>query len=739
MKNFISGISSLVIVALIASFFLTWSAPGQTAKASSQMSAADWAQIQSFLPAGAPSVQQAYLKSSNPFSPARFGTSVDISGDTVVVGEPSQEQMLFSGAPGKVYIFRRTGTTWSQESYLQSPNPSTDDQFGTSVAIDGDTIIVGSTGENVDDPNNPSNSLFDVGAAYIFTRNGTTWSEQARLAALNPDSGDWFGYAVAIDGDTVVVGAENESSNGSSETDNSVSAAGAVYVFTRAGTAWSQQAYLKTPNPGYGDWFGSAVAISNNTLVVGAAEAVSRASGSEVYRSGSVYIFERTGTVWNQQAYLETPSGDIRTWFGYSVAIFEDTLVVGTPYEDSSSGAVYIFTRSGNTWNQEAHLQLSIPYSSERFGFSVDIDGDIMVAGAMSEYFAMTAPDAGGTHVFVHNGNTWSHQAHLIASNAQNSDHFGWSAAISGDTVVVGATDEDSNGTSQSDDSLLQAGAAYIFVPGPPATETPTATTTQTPAETSTPTQTTEASPTETVTVTQTPTETATSTSTFTPTASPTNTPTATSTSTPTVTKTPTKTKTRTPSKFTKTLYSIAAQDGWVLESSETSKTGGSTNSTDETFRLGDDTAKRQYRGILSFQTSELPDNANITSIMLIIKLKNIIGGGNPFHILQGLIVDIKSGAFEFPALQAVDFQRTANQASGPFTGKLGTTDYHLTLSALQDSVNKLTTDHGLTQMRLRFRLDDNNDTVANQMIFYSGNATNQADRPRLVISYTVP
>lgn len=253
-------------------------------------------------------------------------------------------------------------------------------------------------------------------------------------------------------------------------------------------------------------------------------------------------------------------------------------------------------------------------------------------------------------------------------------------------------------------------------------TITPTATLTKTSTNTLTPTP----SATPTITSTNTPTETVTATLTETP------------TSTPTATKTPTKT--RTPLHVKLTLYSIAAQDGWVLESSETSRVGGSVNSTDETFRLGDDAANRQYRSILSFQTSELPDNASIVSLMLVIKPKENVGtAGNPRIIFQGFIADIKRGTFGFPALQTSDFQRGSNITHGTFNGALDEEGYHVLLTPLKDLINRLTMDHGLTQFRLRFRLDDNNNAIAEQMLFYSGNATSPENRPRLLITYTVP
>jgi hypothetical protein len=164
-------------------------------------------------------------------------------------------------------------------------------------------------------------------------------------------------------------------------------------------------------------------------------------------------------------------------------------------------------------------------------------------------------------------------------------------------------------------------------------------------------------------------------------------------------------------------------------------------STTGKTLRLGDDANNRQYRSILSFQTSEIPDYATITSIKLNIKTRSIIGdAGNPLNIFKGFMVDIKSGLFGSTPLQAADFQRAADETLGPInitgTAKYG---YSIVLTPLKDSINKFATNGGLTQIRLRFRLDDNNDQIANQILFYSGNAATHANRPGLLITYTVP
>jgi hypothetical protein len=260
--------------------------------------------------------QQVYLKASNTDADDLFGCSVSLDDDTLVVGAPWEDSHATgvngdqadnsAVRSGAAYVFIRNGTAWSQQSYLKASNAQNDDQFGNSVSIFGDTLVVGAfyedgsaTGVNGDEANNLA---ADSGAAYVFTRSGITWSQQAYLKASNAESGDQFGNSVSISGDTLVVGAFYEDSNATGvngdQADNSEGASGAAYVFTRSGTTWSQQAYLKASNAEGGDFFGSSVSLSGNTLVVGAYGEDSNATGVNgdqadysASHSGAAYVY----------------------------------------------------------------------------------------------------------------------------------------------------------------------------------------------------------------------------------------------------------------------------------------------------------------------------------------------------------------------------------------------------------------------------------------------------------------
>lgn len=186
---------------------------------------------------------------------------------------------------------------------------------------------------------------------------------------------------------------------------------------------------------------------------------------------------------------------------------------------------------------------------------------------------------------------------------------------------------------------------------------------------------------------------------------------------------------------------SVAVHDGWVLESSETSGKGGSNNNGATTIFIGDNNTKKQYRAILSFSTGSLPNDAIITKATLKIKQQGIVGGlSNQITAFQGFIADIKKGFFgNSPNLENLDFQATAGMNCGPLTPTLTSGVYNLNLTCAKNLINKLDTNRGLTQIRLRFKLDDNNNSTTNYLSIYSGDTINVADRPQLVITYNLP
>ncbi len=467
--------------------------------------------------------QQAYLKASNTDAGDLFGNSIAIAGNTVVVGAPREDSNAIgvngnqgnnsATDSGAAYVYVRDGAgNWSQQAYLKASNSDGGDLFGDSVAIVGNTIVIGasleSSNANGINGNPNDNSASRAGAAYVFERDGAgNWAQQAYLKASNSDAGDFFGTSVVIDANVVVVGAVGEASSATvingDQADNAAPFAGAAYVFVRTGiSTWSQQAYFKASNAGNFDIFGVSVAISGDTVVVGAEREGSIATGvdgdqgdNSAGEAGAAYVFVRDGAGnWSQDAYLKasnTGGGDL---FGTSVAIAGDSVVIGALREASNAvgingnqvddsatqaGAAYVFVRDvESNWAQQAYLKASNTDAGDLFGESVAIAGDIVVVGARAEDSAASgvngdqisnaSDSAGAAYVFARDGaGAWSQQAYLKPSNPDAGDEFGTSLAITGDTVLVSARFEDSNASSvdgsQSDNSAAAAGAVYLF------------------------------------------------------------------------------------------------------------------------------------------------------------------------------------------------------------------------------------------------------------------------------------
>ncbi len=398
-------------------------------------------------------IQKSKIQSPNGQDNDYFGQSISISsdGNTAIVGALEDTGGTDAGA---AYIFIRTGSAWTQEAKIQSSDIQAGDNFGYSVSIssDGNTAIVGAYGEGTG----------DGGAAYIFTRSGSTWTQQAKIQSSVIEADDNFGGSVSIssDGNTAVVGANGEDTGGSN--------AGAAYIFIRTGSAWTQQAKIqaldKEADDSFGSYLllgdGSSVSISGdgNTVIVAA-----QLEDTGGQSTGAVYIFTRVGSAWTQQAKLQALDKQTSDNFGSSVSITSDgnTAIVGARFEDTgaiNAGAAYIFTRSGSIWSQQAKIQASDTGSDDVFGGSVSIssDGNTVIMGSMWE--STGGLRTGAAYIFTRTGSTWSQQGKIQASDKESVDYFGSSVSISGngDHVIVGSVLDNVG-------DITAAGSVYTF------------------------------------------------------------------------------------------------------------------------------------------------------------------------------------------------------------------------------------------------------------------------------------
>ncbi len=366
-------------------------------------------------------LQRQKLTASDAAANDFFGNKVAVDGDTVVIGAKGDDDAGLSS--GSAYVFVRIEGSWSQQAKLTAIDADGLDSFGNSVAVDGDTAVIGAYYD--DDAGD------DSGSAYVFVRNGSSWSQQAKLTASDARLNDLFGKSVAVDGDTVVIGADRDDDAGLSS--------GSAYVFVRNGSSWSQQAKLTASDAAKADHFGVSVAVNGDTAVIGVT-----ADDDDGLSSGSAYVFVRSGDSWSEQAKLTASDAAAEDIFGTSVAIDGDMAVIGAFRDDDSgtdSGSAYVFVRSGDSWSEQAKLTASDAAANDQFGISVAVDGDMAVVGAWFDNDG--GADSGSAYVFVRSGSSWHQLQKLKANDAAAYDYFGSSVAVDGDTALIGAYADD--------------------------------------------------------------------------------------------------------------------------------------------------------------------------------------------------------------------------------------------------------------------------------------------------------
>jgi hypothetical protein len=378
-----------------------------------------------------------------------YGYAVAISGDTAVVAS-------FSGDK-PAYVFVRSGSGWIEQARL-TPSDNNGGVFGESLAIDKDTIVIGS-------PMPRPTDLNQVGAAYVFVRSGSNWTEQKKLTSPDFQSSDQasFGEAVAVNGDTIAVAQDYSQQKGT------------VHIFGRTGSVWTSQQPLVSPN-----WqtetsrllFGFALSMSSDTLVVGAPE--ENDEDANIQLSGAVYVYTRAGSSFAFQKKLTAPDPIQYSYFGGSVSLSGDDLVVGSAHAPilNLPGAAYVFARSGSIWTGPQKLVSSDAEPKDAFGLSVAISGDRLIVGSpisimsretQSDPIIVSRPDA--AYVFGRSNGIWSEQHRLMASDTTLGDEFGRAVAIGPNVILVGA---DHHGS----DPNNAPGAAYTFAEEQPQGDT---------------------------------------------------------------------------------------------------------------------------------------------------------------------------------------------------------------------------------------------------------------------------
>lgn len=378
-----------------------------------------------FLPPAVAQLELAKLLASDGASMDEYGHSVALSGDLVLVGARGDDD-----STGSAYVYRWNGVGWVEEQKLSASDGSPVDEYGHSVALEGDVAVVGS-------PQDADAGAFS-GSAYVHRRIGSTWVEEQKLTASDGEPFDLFGIAVDLSGDVIVVGAY--------DADGLEQDTGAAYVFRWNGSAWVEEQKLIASDGEFFDFYGWAVAVSGDEIVVGAYQ---KKVGGASY-AGAAYVYRWDGESWGDEQILTASDGTVGDGFGLSVDLQGDILVVGAPEDDLAGmwdGSAYVFRRDGDAWVEETKLIDPEATQFESFGVSVAVDGDRVAAGAYGA-------DGGLGAAFVHcwDGRAWIQEYRLTADDAIS---LGIDVAIEGDITLLGAKIDDDLG--------WLSGSAYLF------------------------------------------------------------------------------------------------------------------------------------------------------------------------------------------------------------------------------------------------------------------------------------
>ena len=330
-----------------------------------------------FVESGGVWTQQQALVASDGAANDAFGSSVSVSGDTAVIGASGK-----NSGRGAAYVFVRAGGVWSQQQELTASDGAAGDNFGWSVALGGNTAVIGA-----------SDKSEYVGAAYVFALSGGTWRQQQKLGASDGALGDKFGSSVSLSGDTAMVGAVGKNRS-----------EGAAYVFVQGGTAWTQRQELIAPDGAAGDWFGGSVSLNGNAALIGA---WAKTIDSQA-QQGAAYLFVESGGAWSERQELTASDGAAGDSFGNSVSLSGDAAAIGASGRTAYQGAVYVFAQSGGAWSQQQELTASDGAAYDEFGYAVSLIEGTVVIGALNNavnwqgfqgaayVFAVPQPTIGG-------------------------------------------------------------------------------------------------------------------------------------------------------------------------------------------------------------------------------------------------------------------------------------------------------------------------------------------------------
>jgi hypothetical protein len=361
----------------------------------------------SVLGAGAQAAEQQKLMAADAAAFDQLGQSMAMSGQTLVVGAPGDDD-----AKGSVRVFIRSDGGWTEQQTLTASDGAVGKAFGAAVAISGDIVVVGAPGDDDGE-----------GAVYVFVGRDGIWTEQQKLIACDGVVNDLFGNSVALNGQTLVVGGFGDDGR-----------QGSAYVFIQRGGVWTEQQKLTASDALPSDMFGRAVTVDGDTIVVGSP----REGFGGPTPPGSAYVFVRRDGVWIERQKLTASDGTQTDSFGFQFSLSGETLVVSAAGADSDRGAIYVFVRSDDIWSERQKLSASDRVAGDRFGRGIALSGTTLVVGATADD-AGPNTNQGSAYVFGLSDGAWTEQQKLTASDGVAGNLFGTSVALGGGSIVVSA------------------------------------------------------------------------------------------------------------------------------------------------------------------------------------------------------------------------------------------------------------------------------------------------------------
>lgn len=364
-----------------------------------------------------------------------LGCSTSLDGNVLVAGAYGEDDNGTDA--GAAYVYRFDGSNWNEEQKLTASDGAAYDYFGKTVSLSGNRIVVGAYGND--------EIASNAGKAYVYLFNGSTWVEEEKLTASDANAEDYFGDAVAIDGDVLIVGAP--------KVDVSTTDTGAAYVFRRHPVfGWVEEKKLVASDAEYYDELGRAVEVEGGLALVGATLEDATAG----YDAGSVYIYRYNGSDWPQEQKIEPGDGNWYGNFGNSIAADGNLALIGMVGDDEqgySTGSAYVFKFDGSTWSEHAKLQPSGQAQYDYFGRSVDLSGDVAVIGAYGNDEAGT--ECGAMYSYVTRKGVWALDQKYASRTVAPYDYCGYSVTVDGKRAVAGATGDDT--------AAYEGGSACVF------------------------------------------------------------------------------------------------------------------------------------------------------------------------------------------------------------------------------------------------------------------------------------